>query len=113
LVEAAIWDVVVAVLVGEKSWLKTIEPVVAVEQSGMPALVPTVPPVQNIKDSGICPVKVICVAVLAATTPVSIGLPVALVDAYVEIRTKNVQFGVAGEGKPQLAPLGLVTPISW
>ena len=81
MVEAAICDVAVAVSVGEKSWLKLMAPVVAVEQSGMPPVVTMVAPVQKTSDSGMVPVRVICVAVLAATTPVSIALPVVLVEA--------------------------------
>jgi hypothetical protein len=87
LVEAAICDTAVAVSDGEKGWLKLIDPLVAVEQSGMLAVVLIAPPVQNINDSGIYPDKLICVAVLAATVPVSVLLPVVSVDAYVEIRT--------------------------
>jgi hypothetical protein len=68
--------------------------------------------VQNTKDSGIVPVNVICVAVLAFTVPVSVAEPVVSVEAKVDIHTKKVQLGVAGDGRPQLAPLGLVTPSS-
>jgi hypothetical protein len=94
-VDAAIWDVTVAVSVGEKRRSKFSAPVVAVEQSGIPELVDTVPPVQKMSDSGIIPVRVICWAVLAVTTPVSIALPVVSVEAYVETRTKKVQFSLA------------------
>jgi hypothetical protein len=61
--------------------------VVTVEQSGTPALVLTVPPVQKTKDSGMVPVKVICWEIVAATEPVSIAVPVVSVEAYEDIRT--------------------------
>jgi len=96
LVEAAICEVAVAVSEGEKSWLKLTAPLVAVEQSGTPPVVLTVPPVQKMIDSGIIPVSTIAVAVLAVTEPVSIGEPVASVEAKVEIRTKKDWFGVVG-----------------
>jgi hypothetical protein len=51
LVDAAIWEVAVDVVVGEKSG-SVIPPAVAVEQSGRPAVVLTVSPVQKTKDSG-------------------------------------------------------------
>ena len=88
--EAAICEVAVAVSVGENSWLKLMAPLVAVEQSGTPTVVLTVAPVQNTNDSGIVPDKIIWVAVLAATVPVSVVPPVALVALKVEMRTKNV-----------------------
>jgi hypothetical protein len=81
LVEAAICDVAVAVSLGENNWLKLTAPAVAVVQSGMPPVVLTVAPVQNINDSGIVPVRTICVAVLAVTVPVSVVPPVVFVDA--------------------------------
>jgi hypothetical protein len=112
LVDAAICDSVVAVSVGENSWLKAIAPLVAVEQSGTPLVVVTVPPVQKTKDSGIVPVKVICWAVLAVTEPVSVAPPVTFVEAKLEILTKKVQLLLAGEEPPQLVPLGLVIPSS-
>ena len=79
------------------------EPAVAVEQSGTLDVVPTVAPVQKTKDSGIVPVKVIWLAVLAATEPLSVTDPVVSIDAYVVIRTKNVV----------LEAVGLVMPSSW
>ena len=87
LVEAAICDVAVAAALGEKSWLKLMAPLVAVVQSGIPAVVLIVPPVQKIKDSGMVPVSAICVAVLAATVPVSVAPVVAFVDVNVVMRT--------------------------
>jgi hypothetical protein len=90
-VEAAIFDVAVAVSVGENSWLKLTAPLEAVAQSGTPAVVVTVPPVQNTSDSGIVPVRVICCAVEAVTVPVSVADPVVSVEAKVDIHTKNVQ----------------------
>lgn len=90
MVEAAICDLAIAVSEGENSRSKLMLPAVAVLQSGTPPmLVETVSPVQNIIDSGIMPVSTIWVAVLAVTTPASIGEPVALVAAKLEIRTKN------------------------
>jgi hypothetical protein len=80
-VEAAICEVAVAVSDGEKSWLKLTDPLVAVAQSGTPPVVPTVPPVQKMSDSGMIPLRTMAVAVLAVTDPVSIGEPVALVEA--------------------------------
>jgi hypothetical protein len=47
----------------------------------------TVCPVQNTKLSGMIPSSWIWFAVLAATVPVSIGVPVASVDVYVLMRT--------------------------
>ena len=91
MVEAAIWDVAVAVSVGENNWLKLTAPLVAVEQSGTPLTVPTVPPVQKTNDSGMVPVRSILVAVLAVTVPVSVAPVVALVEVKVVIRTKKVQ----------------------
>ena len=76
--------------VGENSWSKLTVPAVAVEQSGMLDVVLIVAPVQNISDSGMVPVSSICVAVLAATEPVSVAAPVESVEAWVLIRTKNV-----------------------
>jgi hypothetical protein len=73
-VDAAICDVAVAVSVGENSWLKVTAPAVAEAQ-----LTVTVAPVQKIRDSGMVPVSTIGSAVLAATLPVSIALPVAFV----------------------------------
>jgi hypothetical protein len=79
--------VAVAAAVGENSWLKLTEPLVAVVQSGMPEVVLIDPPEQKIKDSGIIPVNTIWVAVLAATLPVSTAPPVVLVDTKEDIRT--------------------------
>ena len=87
MVEAAICEVVVAAALGLNNWLKLIAPLVAVVQSGIPAVVVIVPPVQKIKDSGMVPVRLICVAVLAATVPVSVGPVVALVEVKVVILT--------------------------
>ena len=87
LVEAAICEMAVAVSEGENSWLKLTEPLVAVEQSGTPPVVPTVPPVQKISDSGIVPVSEIWLAVLPATVPVSVDPVVAFVDVKVVMRT--------------------------
>jgi hypothetical protein len=87
LVEAAICEVAVAVSAGENNWLKLIAPLVAVEQSGTPLVLLIVPPVQKIKDSGMVPVSVIWVAVLAATVPLSVTPPVVSVEAYVVMRT--------------------------
>jgi hypothetical protein len=101
-------DVAVAVSVGENSWLKLTAPLEAVAQSGTPAVVVTVPPVQNTKDSGIVPVRVICCAVEAVTVPVSVADPVVSVEAKVDIHTKKVQLSCMG--RPQLAPLGFVIP---
>jgi hypothetical protein len=78
----------------------------AVEQSGIPAVVVTVPPVQKMIDSGIVPVNTICVAVLAVTLPVSMALPVVSSEAYVEMRTKKEQLTLG-----QLVPSGFVTAV--
>jgi len=86
LVEAANCDVDVAEVAGENNWLKLMIPEVAEAQLGIPARVVMVPPEQKMRDSGIVPVRTIWVAVLAATTPVSIALPVALLATNVEIR---------------------------
>ena len=67
--------------------MKLTAPLVAVEQSGTLEVGLIVPPLQNIRDSGIVPVRVIWVAVLAATVPVSVLEPVVSVDAYVVTRT--------------------------
>ena len=80
--------------------MKLTVPAVAVVQSGIPAVVVMVAPVQKISDSGIVPLRTIGLAVLAVTVPRSIELPVVSVDVYVVIRTKNVW----------LAVVGLVTP---
>ena len=70
-----------AVSVGEKSWLKLMLPEVAVEQSGTPPpLTLMVWPAQKMSDSGIVPLSTICVEVLAATVPLSTGVPVASVE---------------------------------
>jgi hypothetical protein len=95
-VDAAICDVAVAVSVGEKSWLKLTVPLVAVLQSGIPAVVLTVAPVQKMSDSGIVPVRTMGLAVLAATVPLSVEPVVAVVDVKVVIRTKKAWFGVVG-----------------
>jgi hypothetical protein len=96
--------VAVEVSVGEKSWLNVILlEAVALLQSGMPPVRPTVAPVQKIKDSGIVPVRTIGLAVLAVTVPVSVALPVVSVEANVDMRTKKVE----------LAVVGFVTVISW
>jgi hypothetical protein len=95
LVEAAIWDVAVAVSVGENNWLKVTAPEVAVEQSGIPAVVLTVAPVQKIRDSGIVPVRTIAVEVLTATEPASNAV-VQAASLYVVIRRKNVELVVLG-----------------
>jgi hypothetical protein len=87
LVEAAICDVAVDVAVGENNEVKLTEPAVAVVQSGTPLVVPIVAPAQKTRDSGITPFSRICVAVLAATLPVSIAEPVVSVDENVEILT--------------------------
>jgi hypothetical protein len=79
--------VAVAVSDGENNWLKLTEPGVAVAQSGTPLVVSTCAPVQNIRDSGMVPVRVIWFAVLAATVPVSVEAPVVSVEAYVVMRT--------------------------
>jgi hypothetical protein len=81
LVEAAIWEVVMDVSVGENRRSKLMAPVVAVEQSGTLLVVLTVPPVQKTRDSGMVPVRVICCAVLAVTTPLSPTVEVASVVA--------------------------------
>jgi hypothetical protein len=75
------------VSVGENNWLKLIAPDVAVPQSGTLAVVLTLPPVQNTRDSGIVPVSVMGCAILAVTEPVSVALPVVSVEAYEDIRT--------------------------
>jgi len=77
----------VAVSAGENGWLKLTAPLVAVEQSGIPPVVVMAPPVQKISDSGIVPVRVICVEVLAATTPESVAPVVASVEVNVVMRT--------------------------
>ena len=87
MVDAANCELAVAVSVGEKSWLKAMAPLVAVAQSGTPPVKEMVAPVQNTSDSGIVPVRTICVAVLAATEPVSTAPPDTFVETYVDIRT--------------------------
>ena len=107
---AAIWEVAVAVSVGENNWLKLIEPLVAVLQSGTLDVVLTVPPVQKTRDSGMVPLRLIWVAVLAATVPVSVAPPVVSVLAKVDILTKKVQLLLCGVVPPkQLLLSGLVT----
>lgn len=96
LVLAAICDVAVAVAVGEKSWLKSTAPSVAVVQSGMPPpVVPIVSAVQNTSDSGMVPLTVITRAVLAATVPVSTGVAHASSE-YVVMRRKKVSLMLFG-----------------
>ena len=88
LVEAASCELAVAVAVGENNWLKVILPLVAVVQSGILFVFTLiVPPVQKMRDSGMVPFSVICVEVLAATVPASVAAPVALLVAYVVMRT--------------------------
>lgn len=117
LVDAAICEDAMAVSVGEKSWLKLMAPLVAVAQSGTEAVVPTVPPVQKTRDSGMVPVRIICSFTEAVTLPVSMAVPVALVEANVEIRTKNVQLGAETPGlgllSGQSVASGLVTVSNW
>ena len=97
---AAIWDVAMAVSEGENNWLKLILPVPAVVQSGMPLTAVIVDPVQKMIDSGIIPLSTICVAVLAVTVPLSIGLPVVSVEANVEMRVKKLVFVADGFTTP-------------
>ena len=89
LVLAAILLMALAVSVGLKSWLKLITPLVAVAQSGTPAVLRISAPVQKTSDSGMTPVRTIFSFVAAVTVPASIGVPVAFVELYVEMRTKN------------------------
>jgi hypothetical protein len=81
---AAICEVAVAVSVGLNNWLNEISPDVELVQ-----LMLTVAPVQKMIDSGMIPVRTICVAVLAVTTPLSTGPVEPSVPVYVVIRTKN------------------------
>jgi hypothetical protein len=69
------------VSVGENNWLNAMTPEVAVVQSGTDPTTVITAPVQNISDSGMTPVSLIWVDVLAATVPVSVGEPLASVEA--------------------------------
>ena len=73
--------------VGENRVGKVILPLVAVVQSGIPEVVVMVAPVQNMRDSGIVPVRTIGFAVLAATVPVSTGPVTPSVPVKVVMRT--------------------------
>ena len=76
----------------ENSVVKSTKPVPAVEQSGsrVVGFKSIVLPVQNTNDSGMMPLRIIWVAVLAATDPESIMAPVPSVLAWLVMRTKNV-----------------------